>query len=143
MSILSCRAHHAGCAHDTHGDIDECGVPDTGRIRDDVAAVGQGRDRRFESLVRAPVDNVVPDEIQRGIKDPNVEVVVQSEYVDERDRDVAVGQHGDRRHHLISIAELTDLDLAADLVAGGIVTLADNGEAVGVYMPLPSTQTTT
>jgi hypothetical protein len=81
-------------------------------------------------LVRADVDkNFGPEHSQRGIIDSHVDVAAAAEQIDERDRDVAVVQQRDRRRELVARIEPAKLDLAADLIAGRIISLADNGRA--------------
>jgi hypothetical protein len=60
------------------------------------------------------------------------------EQIGVRHGDVAVRQRRDRRRGLVAVREQTEMDLAtmrriaADFVAGGIVTLADDGAALRV-----------
>lgn len=118
-------AHGPGGAHDARDDLG--GGPH--RVGEHVAAVGEGGDRRVERLVRADVDKVGPDQIQRGIKGRHPDIAVAGELIDERDRDVAVVQSRDRRRELVARIEPAKLDLAADLIAGRIVSLSDDGRA--------------
>jgi len=133
---IELAAHHSGGARDDASD--DVGVGHASdRIGDGVIAVTEGGKGRVERLVRPRVDDIGPDKIQPGIENAHVNVAVQVnvEPVDEGDRDVAVGQDRDRRRKLVFRDGWTEVDLAADLVARGIVSLADNGRAVGVIGP--------
>src|SRR5262245_25039795 len=52
--------------------------------------------------------------------------------MDECERDIAVGQERDRGLGITSCERLGEPDLAANLVAGGVVSLPDDGVAAGV-----------
>jgi hypothetical protein len=127
-------AHHAGRAHDPRHDVGVApAVPE--RVGHGVAAAGQGGDGRIERLARPDVDSVVPDQVQRGRINAHPDIVVAVVLVDERNRDVAVGQARDRGRVLVSVVEPAELDVAADLVACNVVALPEDGGAVGVMRP--------
>src|SRR5262245_55195022 len=122
-------AHKPVGAHDAPEDIF---VDAAGSIGDEVVAVAEGGDRWVEGQVRSRVDSVERDRIQRGIENAHIDIRVAGSRLEEGDRDVYVGQVGDCRRCLIPEAEPTDCGLAADLVAGGVVSLPDDGQARGV-----------
>ena len=130
MLEIELVAHVAGGAHSPPHDL---GVGSLGeRVGDDIAAVGKRGQRGVERLVRPMVDIVLPDKMQRRIENMHVDIAVAGEQIDERHGDVAVRQGGDRGPELVPVRELAEIDLPAHLVAGGIVTLADDGLAMRV-----------
>src|SRR5262249_33086449 len=101
-------AHKPVGAHDAPEDIF---VDAAGGIGVEVVDVYEGGDRWLEGQVRSRVDSVEPDRIQRGIENAHIDIRVAGNRLDEGDRDVSVGQVGDRRRGLNPEAEPTDCGL--------------------------------
>src|SRR5262245_1835460 len=101
------------------------------RKSDGVAAVGQGGDRRIARLRWPIVDRIGPDQGERRAENPN-EAIFGAEVekiADECNREVAVRQDRDRGRGRSSREAVTEMDLAADLVARGTISLCHDCRA--------------